>query len=516
MCSITALIRIVQSGLVCITIALIVINVYMTRISGISRSVSEYPQFRSEKYTPSRSIDNIIEQVTLLYINSTSIEVRFVIQDELKIRSTRKCESNDEYEYREIPIRIWSKLEVDSKETALASRTACIISSDTGKYKWDYYRGLLTDLKPGMQYQYDISGFTSSFYTEFEGSPTIALIGDTGPDGREAVIKALTAKAKETRFSALIHVGDQSYVANTGSCWASELTKECKWDCIEDCDIEHRVSDAAFESWSKFSKETRDLYSSVPLINTMGNHDNDIQWFHMFAPISGVVFDDFITNTAIEQQYTVSDIMARPSFYSSFILGNTCIISLQTEGNGINAYEMSLDDVYPLSQTDQHRFDIQFGLHSNQYKFLLDELINVNRTEIPFVMIMLHRPLFSSSWHHMPCTISGDWFNCAFRELYTKVFQEYDVDMVVSGHSHHYSRSFPITLYDNGTFDRDNDNGIIHAIIGIGGMEIDTEKFVEAPWVAQRSDEFFGYATLYNRSWVVYDSDNKVRDNTIL
>lgn len=68
------------------------------------------------------------------------------------------------------------------------------------------------------------------------------------------------------------------------------------------------------------------------------------------------------------------------------------------------------------------------------------------------------------------------------RNTYHPLFEEYDVDVVIQGHSHNYQRSFPLLYNDvrpsrpiitnNEQFHYDDPSGIIFVIVGTGGESI--------------------------------------------
>ncbi|UPL01111.1 hypothetical protein LCI18_012045 [Fusarium solani-melongenae] len=103
-----------------------------------------------------------------------------------------------------------------------------------------------------------------------------------------------------------------------------------------------------------------------------------------------------------------------------------------------------------------------------QYQWLKKDLARVDRCKTPWVIIMGHRPMYSSK--------CGDYHQ-HLREAFEKLFLKHKVDLYIAGHVHWYERLNPIrncavdeaSIIDADTYKVNPGNSMVHLINGAAG-----------------------------------------------
>ncbi|KAK9715153.1 hypothetical protein RND81_06G146300 [Saponaria officinalis] len=147
-----------------------------------------------------------------------------------------------------------------------------------------------------------------------------------------------------------------------------------------------------------------------------------------------------------------------------------------------------------------------FVKYTPQWMWLRDELKRVNREETPWLIVLMHVPLYSSNDVHF---MEGESMRLAFE----KWFVHFKVDLVFAGHVHAYERSYRIsnTHYNVSTGDPysvPNKAAPVYITVGDGGNQEGLAGSFRDPqpdYSAFR-EASYGHSTLeiMNRTHAVY------------
>jgi hypothetical protein len=168
------------------------------------------------------------------------------------------------------------------------------------------------------------------------------------------------------------------------------------------------------------------------------------------------------------------------------------------EKNSINVEDPSLEK---LEEKNARVPDLE--VDKGQYQFVLDDLKKTNQNKnIEWIFVIFHKPMYSS--------ISKQLEEYIMRDKYQQIFDKYNVDLVIQGHNHIYSRTLPLSLNseqisepildqniansnNNSTFTQPN--GIVYLVVGTGGDEL--YDITEKPYYVQNQyDKGFGFVDL--------------------
>ncbi|KAL3621277.1 prolyl aminopeptidase [Castilleja foliolosa] len=147
-----------------------------------------------------------------------------------------------------------------------------------------------------------------------------------------------------------------------------------------------------------------------------------------------------------------------------------------------------------------------YGKYTPQYRWLEEELPKVNRSETPWLIVLMHCPWYNSYSDHI---LEGE----SMRVMYESWFVKYKVDLVFAGHVHAYERSERVSntayIIVNGICTPGIDQSApVYITIGDGGNVEGLVKIMTEPqpkYSAYR-EASFGHATLEikNRTHAYY------------
>ena len=224
-----------------------------------------------------------------------------------------------------------------------------------------------------------------------------------------------TVNNREKESFKFIHISDSQTIASSyldpigdgkGSGWALANTFNGVEKSAGNYDFIIHTGDIV--EWSKYESYWRYMidingkyFASVPIMPLSGNHEAT------YRNGKNEIFKHF--NIALTQQDTSKGI------YYSFDYGNTKFIMLDT--NDLSSKKIKDD----------------------QYNWLVNTLKN-NKSK--WTVVSMHNPIYSvGKWGS---NSSQNAISLSLREQLSDLFAEYGVDIVLQGHDHTYSKTYPI------------------------------------------------------------------------
>ena len=166
------------------------------------------------------------------------------------------------------------------------------------------------------------------------------------------------------------------------------------------------------EQWHWALTDQKEILQNIPVMATSGNHDaahND--------------FNSRFNFNAAENSETLTGV------YYSFDYNNTHFVVLNTNDSN--------------SENGQLR-----GLSDAQINWLINDL---STNDSNFTIVMMHKGIYDSGGHCSNME-GADGDIALIRKQLTPIFTQYKVDLVLQGHDHLYSRSYPIISTDAAEF----------------------------------------------------------------
>ncbi|XP_066910736.1 uncharacterized protein [Clytia hemisphaerica] len=351
-----------------------------------------------------------------------------------------------------IQVRYGKTKDLDKTQTKYTVKTykasdMCESPANTTGF-WDagyIYDVLLTDLEPNTRYYYSCG--SKEFMTSVYNFTTVIKGGDKTP----------------FKFIAFGDMGITSQAETT--------TKSVRQE-IENNDVKfvYHAGDISYARgyaylWDQWFHEIQPMSALAPYMINLGNHE----YQHIYA------FDKDPSHQP----------MWHPSWYNggqgSF---GECAIPMVNRfhmpdnGLGIFWHSYNVGFIHMVSISSEH--DYREG--SLQYRWLENDLKNVDRTKTPFVIVSAHRPMYCSEYYPGP-----DWTTILGQQQYLEdLLYKYQVDVGLWAHYHIYERTCKV--YRNEC----REDGITHLVVGTGGVNLEINKWFTKEWSKVR-DADFGY-----------------------
>jgi predicted phosphodiesterase len=175
-------------------------------------------------------------------------------------------------------------------------------------------------------------------------------------------------------------------------------------------------------------------------------------------------------------------------------------------------YSFNYQNVHVLVVASEMATDVE----SDQYNFINADLLQASQNPaITWKVVLIHRPLYTSPGGHGVVP--------PIRDALHPLFDKYDVDLVLQGHSHSYQRTFPLkynpanptspTITNTNANTYTQYDGEIYYVVGTGGATSDTLT-ATMPYNAFQADHIFGFLNLaftnggYTLTANMYRNDN--------
>ncbi|MGI9295686.1 MAG: metallophosphoesterase, partial [Pseudomonadales bacterium] len=328
-------------------------------------------------------------------------------------------------------------------------RRQCVTAIETeGNHK----EARFTNLKSNTDYYYSVGSTVAEsqrFHTApkanrlpKDGSTHIWIVGDSGT---ATMINPLNGEHQHAGEAAAVRDGFLSYNATHGN---------------EPIDLFLLLGDNAYNEGTdaQWQAAVFELYPNIltqaPVWPTIGNHEMGAATIHL--PPYGEIFIGGVSRSSDPNSYVAEkeanptrvpylDIFTLPSKgevggvasgteqYYSFDYGNVHVVSLDSQ----------------LSARDKQQ-------RTTMRKWLVEDLSNNN---LDWTIVIFHHPPYTKGSHDSDAKAAKkggiDTPIVDMREEFTPVFEDYGVDLVYSGHSHSYERSYYLTGHtgDANTFD---------------------------------------------------------------
>lgn len=310
------------------------------------------------------------------------------------------------------------------------------------------------------------------------GSPTtIALIGDLGQTINSTKTMAHIHRATKIApynphpVSLVLIVGDMSY------------------------------ADSDPHRWPTWFELMEPLLRSTPIEVAAGNHEIECD---NTTRLPFLPYEHYFANA---NRLGPAEIGAIDPNYRKTLWNQSCstpssFLGTYNYGNAFYQVQHGLAQIIVLSSYSDTRPS------SVQYKWLEGVLKGIDRTVTPWIVVGFHCPLYTTFLGH-----NGEEQSVRMKKYMEPLFVSYGVNLIVAGHDHAYSRSYPVALDKRDPTDK----APVYLTLGAGGnREQHARDFLHPDpeeWVAKRDRVEYGYGNWFIQN-ATHSHFNWVRDGT--
>jgi len=273
---------------------------------------------------------------------------------------------------------------------------------------------LLPNLMPSTTYTYSVgNGSLWSEEIKFTTLPSassktvyplrIGVVGDIGQTVNSSQTRNHLSANKP---QVIINVGDLTYADNF-----------LPWDVpVSHAQLTHQ------RRWDSFIQLWTSLFSKVPQIHALGNHEMEMGNINAELNPSSTTFQ-YPSNYPFQAysarfpapgtKHNFGDINTN-LWHSTIIAGKIKLVTLSSY--------------------------TPFEPGSLQYKWFMSEMASFRRSVTPWLFVQVHAPVYHSYANHYKEA------EC-FASVYEEIFYKYGVDLVINGHVHAYERTHPVYKY---------------------------------------------------------------------
>jgi Purple acid Phosphatase, N-terminal domain/Calcineurin-like phosphoesterase len=321
------------------------------------------------------------------------------------------------------------------------------------------YHARLHGLQQDTQYVYEVL---------HDGATPVPGTFRTGPRGRSRTFRFTSFG--DQAIPAPVGVGLGPWTPNAGFIVPAVESLDPLFHLFNGDLSYANVSDAPVATWASFFNNNTRSAANRPWMPSAGNHENEVG----NGPQGYLSYQ-----TRFELPDNGSNEF-RGNWYA-FTVGTIRVISLNNDDvclqdGGFSAFRRDNVPTYVSNGDNPYINGYSSG---EQRRFLERELARARRSdEIDWIVVCMHQVSMSSA--HFNGADLG------IRENWLPLFDRYGVDLVLTGHEHHFERTFPVrgilpgstllTPAPQGTDPSlmDTSTGTVHMIIGGGGHSAPT------------------------------------------